>query len=225
MRRVGFVLFFAAVLLQACALPSLSGLLPAADTPAPTASATNTLAPSATPTATNTPIPTATVTIVKIPTFDPNAPTATFPPISIILEGGVTATPGPVQLTPTQYKPGAGFVSVTVSDGKIFWGSCKHNKTTITAIVEDEDEVFSVVIFTRVKAAFKDDSTPWTTGNTMHDHRDGTFTYVMYGSDVEGHNHYKNSYVLFQLVAVNEDGEEVGRTHIFNESIALSPCE
>jgi hypothetical protein len=162
---------------------------------------------------------------VRIPTQDPNQPTSTFAPIPVIIDGGLTATPLPQNVTPTAFRPGPGFLSVSISENKIFWGSCKHNKTTITAVVEDEEEVFSVVIFTYVRAANKDDSTPWTKGNVMHDHGDGSYTYVMRGSEVEGHNHYKNSWIVFQLVITDIEGNEVGRTRIYDQTIALSPCE
>ncbi len=224
MRRYMIVLILMSVSLQACASAG-SILFPSTNTPAPSATPTNTASPSATATSTRTSIPTATITIVRIPTQDPDQPTSTFAPISIIMEGGITATPLPIQLTPTVFRPGPGFLSVSTSESKIFWGSCKHNKATIKAIVEDEDEAFSVVIFTYVRAANKDDSTPWTTGNVMHDHGDGSYTYLLRGSEVEGHNHYKNSWVVFQLVITNIEGEEVGRSRIYDQSIALSPCE
>ncbi|MCC7117277.1 MAG: hypothetical protein IT310_02035 [Anaerolineales bacterium] len=223
MRKDLMVCLALALALQACG--NLEGLLPPTRTPAPTLTETITLPPSPTETITRTPHPTPTITIVHFATQDPNLPTATFAPIPIIVEGGMTATPLPIYGTPTMARPGVGFLSIGISETKIFWGSCKHNRTTITAVVEDEDEVFSVVIFTYVRSAKRDDSTPWTTGNVMHDHRDGTYTYVMYGSDVEGHNHYKDSWVVFQLVATDFEGREVGRTRIYDQSIALSPCK
>lgn len=223
MRRYLSVLLFASVFLQACSGVG-NVLFPPTNTLGPSATPTVTLPPTNTPTLTRTPVPTATTTIIRIPTEDPNKPTPTVAPISVIIEGGITAMPLPINLTPTVFRPGAGFLSVSVSKNKIFWGSCKHNKTTITAIVEDDEEAFSVVIFTYVRSAKKDDSTPWTAGNVMHDHGDGSYTYVMRGSEVEGHNHYKNSWVVFQLVITDIDGKEIGRTRIYDQSIALSPC-
>jgi hypothetical protein len=58
----------------------------------------------------------------------------------------------------------------------------------------------------------------------MHNHLDGQFSYTLLGSAIEGHNHYKDSWVFFQLVATGWNGEEVGRTPIYRESISLSPC-
>lgn len=206
-----------AIFLHAC---SMSGSIPFVNTPVPTSTATMTATATQTLTATRTPPATATPTIMRFPTRDPQLPTETVVPIPLFI-GMDTATPF---APPAAFRPGAGFALVLVADNKIYWGSCKPNKTTITARVEDSEEVISVVIFTQVKSAKEEDSTPWTSGNAMFNHQDGTFSYVMIGSEVEGHNHYKNSWVRFQLVATNIEGEEVGRTQIYTEAIALSPC-
>ena len=225
MRKISMVVFLT-VLLQACSMdegiPFVRDLYPPAETPLPTATATLTITPTRTSTPTRTLTSSPTVTVVHLPTFDPFATTATFIPIPIDI-GKETATPIVLPAS-TISNLGAGFLSVTVSANKIFWGSCKRNKATITAVVEDPYEVFSVIIFVRVKSAKKEDFTPWTTGDAMHDHRNGTFTYVLRGSEIEGHNHYRDSWVWFQLVATNDKGEEVGRTPIYTEAIALSPC-
>jgi hypothetical protein len=190
------------------------------NTPAPSATSTETFTPTATSTPTITPTITPSVTIVHIPTYDPNEPTATFIPIPVIEN---IATPF-VYAGATIANPGPGFLSVEVTPNKIYWGACKNNKATITATVMDREEVLSVVIFVRVKSAKKEDYTPWTNGDVMSDHRDGTYTYILRGINIEGHNHYRDSWVYFQLVATNRKGEEVGRTQIYTNSIALSPC-
>lgn len=222
MRRL-YIMLLSAVLLQACgSLPFVGGLFPPTRTRAPSATATVTFTPTRTSIPTKTSTATASPTIVRFPTQDPNLPTATFIPIPIFV-GSETATPL-VLVAPSLSSPGAGFTSVTISTNKIFWGVCKNNKATVTAVVDDPDEVLSVIIFVRVKAAQKEDYTPWTTGDAMHDHGDGTYTYILRGSEIEGHNHYKNSWVFFQLVATNIEGREVGRTIIYREALALSPC-
>lgn len=190
------------------------------NTPAPASTATMTATTTQTPTATLTPSASATPTIMRFPTRDPDLPTETVAPIPLFI-GMNTATPF---VPPAAFRPGAGFALVSVADNKIYWGICKPNKTTITARVEDPEEVISVVIFTQVKSAKEEDYTPWTTGNVMFNHGDGTFSYRMEANEIEGHNHYKNSWARFQLVATNMDGEEVGRTQVYTEVVALSPC-
>ena len=214
MRKFYFVMVLA-VLLQACA-----GLRPPTNTPAPTPTAMATFTPMDTLTPTITPTITSSPTVVHIPTQDPNQPTETFVPVPIFI-GRDTITP---VLTSTPFRPGPGFLSVELSEKRIYWGSCQPNRTRIVAQVENPEDVFSVIIFVQVKSAFKDDHTPWTSGNAMHDHRDGTFSYNLSANTTRGHNHYKSSWILFQLVATDDMGLEIGRTRIYTNEIALSPC-
>ncbi len=218
MRKLYLVMVLV-IFLQACsALPG--GLFPATNTPEPTSTATVTFTPTITQTPTRTPTITPSATIVRIPTQDPNLPTSTFAPIPIFV-GNNTITP---VVAATPIRPGPGFLSMSVSDGRIFWGVCDPNKTKIIVQVEDPEEVFSVIIFVRVKSAKEEDYTPWTSGDAMHNHRDGTFSYVLRANNINGRNHYLRSWVFLQMVAVNKEGEEIGRTLIFTDLIALSPC-
>jgi hypothetical protein len=219
MRRLYLVMVLA-ILIQACAGLPLNGLFPSTDTPAPTATATVTFTPMDTLTPTITPTVTSSPTVVHIPTQDPNQPTATFVPVPIFI-GKDTVTP---YMSPTPVRPGPGFLSVEITEKKIFWGICQPNKTRIIAKIENPEDVFSVIIFVQVKSAFKEDYTPWTTGNAMHNHRNGTFSYNLAANTTRGHNHYKSSWILFQLVATDEIGEVIGRTRIYTNEIALSPC-
>jgi DNA/RNA endonuclease YhcR with UshA esterase domain len=147
---------------------------------------------------------------------------ATPTPVPIYI-GNVTAT-SVVIVTPTTSRPGPGFVKVSVSPTKIYWGGCEANKAVITAQVEDPDVAANVIIFMRVKDSKDEDYTPWTNGNIMINNRDGTFTFTAVGSKIEGHNHYKNSFVYFQLVSVDDRGKEVGRTKIYEKAFSMSPC-
>lgn len=214
MRKIIFPLLVM-ILLQSC------GIVPVETAPPPTSTPTAlvTFTPINTAEPTFTSRPTASPTIVRIPTQNFNA---TFTSVPIFI-GNVTATPV-IIVTPTTSRPGPGFAKVSVSPTKIYWGGCEANQAVITAIVEDPDVVSGVIIFTRVKDSKDEDYTPWTSGNVMFNHRDGTFTYNAIGSQIEGHNHYKSSFVYFQLVAVDNRGKEVGRTKIYEKAISMSPC-
>lgn len=220
MRRFSLMMVLT-IFMQACAgLPFEEMLFPPTGTPAPSATATVTFTPTITRTPTITPSVTPSATIVRIPTQDPNLPTSTFAPIPIYI-GNDTATP---IVEPTPVRPGPGFLSMSISESKVYWGGCQPNRTKIIMQVEDPEEVFSVVIFVQVKSAKKEDYTPWTTGDAMHNHRDGTFSYTLRANSIYGRNHYQKSWVFLQMVATNDKGEEVGRTLIFRDLIALSPC-
>jgi hypothetical protein len=222
MRRL-YLAMVLAISIQACSGLPLNGLNAPTDVPGPTATATVTLTPMDTPTATITPTITPSPTIVHIPTWDPSQPTATFIPVPIFI-GEFTATPVAPIASMTPALPGPGFLSVQVSEKKIFWGSCKPNMSRIITQVESPDDVYTVTIFVKVRSATKPDETPWTQGDSMDNHGNGRFTYRLYANTTRGHNHYKNSWILFQLVATDDFGEEVGRTMIYETEIALSPC-
>jgi hypothetical protein len=206
-----------AILLQACA--GMPVIFPT-KAPTPTATETMTAIPTSTPTLTTTPTITPSPTIVRIPTYDPFQPTAT----GISLPTRVGQIPMAPLLTPTPTRPGPGFLSVTISEKKIYWGSCKPNATKIIAKMENPENVYSVIVFVQVKSAFKEDYTPWTSGDVMERRVDGTFSYLLSANTTRGHNHYKSSWILFQLVATNGFGEAIGRTKIYTNEIALSPC-
>ncbi|MBI3153644.1 MAG: hypothetical protein HYZ21_16045 [Chloroflexi bacterium] len=217
MRRLYLVLV-SMMLLQSCSMADL--LVPPTNTPVPTATEFLTYTPLPTWTPSITPSITPSPTIVRIPTWDPNVPTSTFAPIPIFI-GEYTATP---VIPPTPIRPGPGFLSVTISEKRIFWGSCTPNKSVVVAKVADPETVASVVIFVQVKSFDEEDYTPWTSGDVMFNYFDGTFSYILQATEIQGHNHYKKSWVRMQLVATDFEGEEVGRTRIIPEVTTLEPC-
>lgn len=193
-------------------------LLSACVTQTPIPTETPTLVPTNTPTITNTPLPTATATIIRIPTQDFTLPT--FTPFVLKVDGN-TVTPAP---SPASSSPGPGFFKLEFSPKKIYWGGCTPNSAIIRAEVDDPEEVFSVIIFMRVKDFKEEDYTPWTSGAIMLDRGQGEFTYNLIGSEVYGHDHYLRSWIYFQLVATNIKGEEIGRTKVFEKAIDMYPC-
>lgn len=217
MRKILFLAGLALVF-QACVAGAQTN-----DAPVPAVTETQTLPPSLTPSPSPIPSVTPSPTIVRVPTQDFNPPTATPLGLIPIFVGEYTATPYSFTL-PTPEGPGLGFLSVEVTDKKIYWGSCQPNRTRIIARVENPEVVYSVVIFVQVKSATKEDYTPWTTGNVMQRKSGGVFTYTLTANTTYGHNHYKSSFIRFQLVATNDMGEVIGRTKIFPNEIALSPC-
>jgi hypothetical protein len=189
-------------------------------TPLPTSTPLPTFTPLDTPTITNTPRPTASPTIVRIPTQDFSQPTYT--PFVLLLDG-MTLTPLPGMGTPGI--PGPGFLSVEHSPIKIYWGGCEPNSVLVRTEVADPEEVFSVLIFVRVSDFVEvGDITPWSGGGVMVNRGQGEFTYRLVGSKITGHDHYLRSWVHFQLVATNIEGEVVGRTRIYQNAFDMYPC-
>lgn len=209
-----FFLALTAFLVVGC---SLAEAEPPPAAPQPTFTPFITLTPINTPADTATATLQPTSTIVKISTWDPFQPTSTPPLVSF---GDDNPIP-----TATSSKPGAGFASVSYSpNNNVFWGGCKPNSVRIVAEVDDPEDVASVVYFLRVKNFDKDDYTPWDNGNVMYNRGGGKFVVTILGTDIYGYNHYKHSWVYFQLVATNFEGEEVGRTRIYEKAFDMRPC-
>jgi hypothetical protein len=124
------LVIIAMLLLQACsALDFIPGSAPA-DTPVPSSTITSTPTNTLTPTHTTTPTPRDTVTpIGAIPTF---TPFILVSPASDAPIPGFIATPD---------LPTGGFESVSLSQGKIFYGSCKQNYIKMTITVDNPLEV------------------------------------------------------------------------------------
>jgi hypothetical protein len=215
MMKKYFFLITMALILQACLPGVFASREPSTETP------------TSAPTETRTPIPTITITpsptIIRLPTQDPDQPTVTPIPVPLFT-GLISPTPalGPIPMDAS--RPGPGFSWIRLSESRIYWGVCKPNSTVITTLVEDPKEVVSVVIFVRLKAAERDSYTPWTTGDVMFNRRDGSFTYLLRASVIEGRTHYRNAWVMFQMVATDKFGNEIGRTRVYEQSIALGPC-
>jgi hypothetical protein len=218
MRKFVLVLFAGFFLLQACSAFETAVPSP---TRKPTLTFTATIAPTMTITPTITPSP----TIVKIPTVDYNA-TSTPPAFTYIIpspgdvEGGAMPVP-----TETPSSPGAGFEWVKVAGTQVYWGICTPNKLKVTAQVSEPKDVYSVVLFVRLRNLKAQIFSPWNKGTGMHAMgNDGLWTQDLYASSVNGHVAFRRGWVWYQLVATGKDNLEVGRTRIFMDSIRLEPC-
>jgi len=195
-------------------------LLIPTDTPKPTATITLTHRPAATLTATPpTPTFTSTPTFIggeRLPTE-----TATANPSQTHAPGTASATILPDD---TSIPENIGFSSVTISEKAIYWGSCQPGISRVTAVVTEPKEVFSVVIFVRLRELNTTDSTPWSRGDAMNDSGDGTFTYNLNADKIDGHKNYRKAWVFYQLVATDTDGEVIGRTQVYTQSLSIGPC-
>lgn len=212
-------------LLASCALPEFL----VAPTPTITSTPRPVLvlpSPMDTPTITATqPTPTFTSTPTFIG-FDPTTAlsltpptiTLTFTPLPIFAD---TATPV-LLLTPLT-SPGEGFSSFTISGNQIFWGVCSPGSVNLEAQVSDPDAVWRVYLFIHLKSTKTDDTTPWY-GTTMSSHRNGIFRYTLRADQVEGRRNYLKAWVVLQMVAVDVQQKEIGRSKIYDQALTIAPC-
>lgn len=216
--RKNFFLFLTFLLLLAACSPPESAATP---TLKPALTFTATRAPTQTTTPTITPSP----TIIKIPTVDYNStPTPSgytfssptpFPWIS-------TSTPLP---TSTPSTAGEGFEWVRLSEYRLYWGSCRSNYVTVTAMVTYPEDVYSMTLFVRFRRATAQIFTPWSRGLGMEPTgAEGVWSQKLYGSSIENHILWRRGWVWYQIVAVGVNNLEVGRTHIFADMLKLEPC-
>jgi hypothetical protein len=101
---------------------------------------------------------------------------------------------------------------------------CDPAQVTFTAQVTDPAAVFSVVLFVRLKDTKSTDTTDWNTGIAMNDKGNGTFTYTLKAKSIDGYNSYLSAWVYYQLVATDAGNNVIGRTQVYMQSLALSPC-
>ena len=210
--RKSVLIIITMLLLQACsALDFLSSSTPT-NTPAPSETATSTPTITLTPTRTLTPEPRNTSTLIGVdPIFTPvilvsaNAPTSVF--------------------TPTPSRPGGGFTSISISEGKIFYGVCKPNYTKLSIQVENPIEVDTVYLFFRLESGKKPgDTTRWY-GTVTDNDGGGIFLYTLKANNIPERRNFLKAWVQYQFVSADDDKNIIGRSQIYTRNILLEPCK
>jgi hypothetical protein len=233
--KKGIQLFLLAAIVTGCSgLPNLPPLLasptlpPPSETPTPFVSATpiptRDLFATSTPTPlTFTPTPTAlgaelftpTSTETLVPTDSPNLfPTAGLPPEAV---SGEYFTP-----------QGTGFLSVLISNNVIYWneGPCMPRNIKFSAFVEDPLNTDQVLLFMRLRE--KKNTlllTEWGSGAIMVKEDNGSFNYNVRTFNIRRYYHFRDAWLEYQLVALNVDGEVIGRTPIYDRNASLVLCQ
>jgi hypothetical protein len=216
------------VLLSGCSgfqLPDLNRLLA---TPVPT------LPP-------DTPTPQPTVTL--IPTIDffavPTVTPGTFTP------GEAFATPliPPTQtLAPlptfseqfindmskvTFFEQNVGFRGIVFSAPTLYWGDgpCTTRSIKMTVFVEDPARTDRVYMFLRLRDKQNTlNVSEWSAGAQMIKVADGSFNYNIEPRHLRRYFYYKNAWIEYQFVSVNEKNEILGRTQLYDRVLSLVKC-
>ena len=222
------------IILSSCSggLPDIAALLatPTAtiipDTPTP--KPTVTLIPTVdffavqTPTpVTFTPTP-ASVTPTQQELLPPVLPTQTLAPLPTFSEEFIND-----MSKITFFENTVGFRIITYSASTLFWGSgaCTTRSIKFTALMEDPARVARVFLFLRLHD--KNDTLKvgeWSAGAEMIKLQDGSFNYNVDTSNLRKYYAYKQAWIEYELVAVNEHLEILGRTQLFDHNISLVKC-
>jgi len=210
-----FLFFLCAVLLlQACsALSFIPSPAPASTiTSASSLTASNTPTITLTPTRTTTSTPRDTATLI-ISEFNT--------PVLLVSEEVATA----VFIPSTPLAPTGGFESVELSQGHIYYGTCKQNYTKMTVKVEHPEEVRKVYLFFRLESGKKPgDTTPWY-GTVTNNDGGGYFLYTMWANNIPERRNFLKAWVHYQFVAEDSAAEIIGRTQIYTRNLLLEPCK
>jgi hypothetical protein len=218
------------VLLAGCAsLPDITQLL---------------ITPTPIPVDTNTPQPTVTL----IPTKDlfavSSATPVTFAPtVSPLASVGATPTLLPTQtLIPlptfseqfindmssvTFFAENSGFQAILYSAGTLYWGegACVTRSIKITAFVDDSERTDRVFLFLRLRDKQNTLNVgEWSAGAQMIKVADGSFNYDVKTYNLRQYFAYKNAWIEYELVSVNEKLEILGRTQLYDHNISLVKC-
>jgi hypothetical protein len=211
MRKFVLSLIITMLLLQACSsLNFLSGSTPT-NTPAPSETATSVPTITLTPTRTLTPTPRNTATLIGVDLI--------FTPVILVSVSAPTFVS-----TPTPSKPGGGFATISLSEGKIFYGICKPNYTKMTIQVENPVEVDTVYLFFRLESGKKPgDTTRWY-GTVTDNDGGGIFLYTLRANNIPERRNFLKAWVQYQFVAADEDENIIGRSQIYTRNILLEAC-
>jgi len=228
MKKKFYVLILSMFLSSCASLSDLASMI-YTQTPVPLPAATATRSPSITPvptqnlfaTSTSTPLTfTPTVTQIGAELFTPT--------------GTVTDEPFPTQGLPPGVLGGnyftpvnTGFLAVLISNNLMYWneGPCTPREIKFSAFVEDTVNTDKVLLFTRLREKKNTlNVTDWNSGAIMIKADNGSFNYKVHTWNLRRYYYYKDAWLEYQLVAVTDKLEVIGRTQIYDRNTSLVRC-
>lgn len=220
------VLMVSALLLVGCAggLPDFTSLI-ATPTPPPPLD-TPTIQPTVTliPTIDLFVIPTSTP-VTHTPTATsliPDFPTQTLIPLPTFSEEFINDFS-----KVTFFVQNVGFRGILYSDPILYWdeGACTTRRIKLTVFVEDPARTDRVYLFLRLRD--KENTlnlSEWSAGAEMIKLDNGSFNYNIETHNLRRYFYYANAWIEYQLVAVNENLEIIGRTQLYDRNLSLQRC-
>jgi hypothetical protein len=200
---------------------------------------------------TPTPVPVDTATpqptVTKIPTKNlfalSSATPVTFTPTEAPLLPNAPATAIPIEtLIPlptfseefindqsrvTFFNENVGFKGVLYSAGTLYWGegACVTRSIKFTVFVEDPERTDRVFLFMRLRDKQNTLNVgEWNAGSEMIKVEDGSFNYNIETYHLRRYSGYKNAWIEYEFVSVNENNEILGRTQLYDRNLSLAKC-
>ena len=219
-----------AILLAGCSgLPGFPALLATQTSPPPSDTPTAFISETPIPTqnlfatATSTPMTfTPTPTSLGAELFTPTSTETSFP----------TDIPTPdIPLDPEDsgyFTPqNRGFLGILISNNTMYWneGPCSPREIKVSAFVEDLINTHHVFLFTRLREKKNTlNVTKWNAGALMSKEDNGSFNYTIHTFNLRRYYYFVDAWLEYQLVAVNEEQQVIGRTGIYDRNISLVRC-
>lgn len=226
MKKIIQILALGVFLAGCSGLPGLPPLLTSptppqpAETPTPFISATPIPTQNLFATSTSTPLTfTPTVTALGAELFTPTATETNFP------------TPGlPPDIGSSDYftPVNTGFLAVLISNPTIYWneGPCSPRNIKISAFVEDLINTDKVILFMRLREKKNTlNVTEWGAGAEMIKADNGSFNYNVRTFNIRRYYYFVDAWLEYQLVALAEDQQVIGRTQIYDRNLSLVRCQ
>lgn len=197
-----------------------------------------------------TPVDTPTIqpTVTRIPTRDlfaiaTNTPVTFTPTEATLGPGAPTPTLIPTQ-TPiplptfseefindlsrtTFFALNEGFRGILFSSATLYWGegACVTRSIKMTVLVDDPARTDRVYMFLRLRDKSNTLNVgEWSAGAEMIKLDDGSFNYNIETFNLRRYFYYKNAWIEYQFVSVNEKNEILGRTQLYDRVLALVKC-
>lgn len=197
-------------------LPPVTATFEATSTPAPTQ---NLFATSTSTPLTFTPTPTQLGAELFTPT-----PTATqFPTLAQPTYGLPPDVFSGTYFTPVSF----GFLTILTSSGVLYWneGPCSPRTVKFSAFVQDILATHRVLLFTRLREKRNTlQVTDWNSGAIMSRAENGSFNYDLSKDNLRRFIYHKDAWIEYQLVALTETNEIIGRTQIYDRQLSLVRC-
>ena len=109
----------------------------------------------------------------------------------------------------------------------MYWnaGPCEPREIKFSAIVENPLNTHRVFLFTRLREKKNTlNETRWNAGAVMVKADNGSFNYTIHTWNLRRYYYFREAWIEYQLVALTEDQEEIGRTPIYNKNVTLAMC-
>ncbi len=217
-------------LLAGCAgfeLPDFTQILATPTIPAPVDTATPQPTVTRIPTrdlfavSTNTPItftPTGTPLVPDVPAFS----TPTLIPLPTFSEQFIND-----MSSVTFFSQNVGFKGILYSAATLYWGegACTTRSIKMTVFVDDPERTDRVYMFLRLRDKQNTLNVgEWSAGAEMIKVADGSFNYNIETYNLRRYFAYKNAWIEYQFVSVNEKNEILGRTQLYDRNLSLAKC-